>query len=406
MHPKLINYNKELFERLTRQNQKLLLGLLKKYPFTFQQLRLIMEGALDLEAWGVNLKRFTNSLKDHNPKTFFDCFQDKIKGLVAKPPSYNKKVRVSKQPPLNLIYINEKKKIFGFCPVRSDKTLCCNLRTLDLVIGCGFGCNYCAIKSTVKKNKIIFHKNLAELLDSITLSPNEFYHIGTGQSSDALLWENTGGMLDWLVKFAKRNPNAFIELKTKSDKISYLLNNEIPKNIFPSFTLNPHKIIAAEEPYTASLNARLAAAKKCIKKGIKVAFHFHPIIHFNGWEVDYEKLVKRLLQNFEPEQVIFISLGTLHYAKAVVKEIRFSGTRSSVLKMPFALNPEKKLTYPPEIKDKLFNHVYFCFKDWHGKVFFYLCMEEKSFSERLFNISYRDNLDFEKHLLDEIMKKL
>ena len=69
-------------------------------------------------------------------------------------------------------------------------------------------------------------------------------------------------------------------------------------------------------------------------------------------------------------------------------------------------NPEGKMTYPDHIKEKLFGHAYRAFSSWHGKVFFYLCMEESKFWETTFGQQFPDNEAFEQALLDSARAKL
>ena len=126
----------------------------------------------------------------------------------------------------------------GKCPVASAKTRCCNLLTLDAVESCGFDCSYCSIQSFYNENKIGFDKGFANKLKNLKLNPNKYYHIGTGQSSDSLMWGNRHGILDALFEFARENPNVLLEFKTKSDNISYLIENEVPRNILCTWSFS------------------------------------------------------------------------------------------------------------------------------------------------------------------------
>ena len=106
--------------------------------------------------------------------------------------------------------------------------------------------------------------------NELNLDKKKFYHIGTGQSSDALVWGNKYNILDELINFAKNNPNVLLELKTKSSNISYFKDNIIPKNIVCSWTINTNKVIQNEELGTASLESRLNSAKQLANHGIKI----------------------------------------------------------------------------------------------------------------------------------------
>src|SRR3990172_8145513 len=121
------------------------------------------------------------------------------------------------------------------CPVASEETVCCNLRTIDAVENCAFGCSYCTIQ-TFYSDTFKFDADFTTKLKKIKLDLNRFYHFGTGQSSDSLVWGNKNGTLDALCQFAKGAPNVLLEFKTKSNNLRYLLENDIPANIVCSWS--------------------------------------------------------------------------------------------------------------------------------------------------------------------------
>ena len=122
-----------------------------------------------------------------------------------------------------------------------------------------------------------------EKLDAIEIDPHRFYHFGTGQSSDSLVWGNRNNILSAHCEFARAHPNILMEFKTKSDNISFFLKNNLPANIVCSWSLNTPTVIENEEHFTASLESRINAARQLAERGIKVAFHFHPMVWYDGW---------------------------------------------------------------------------------------------------------------------------
>ena len=105
--------------------------------------------------------------------------------------------------------------VFGMCPVASEKTVCCNLMTIDAIQGCTLGCSYCSIQTFYSDGKVAVETNLADKLNELELDPKKNYHIGSGQSSDSLALGNRAGVLDAQVSFARKNPNVILEFKTK-----------------------------------------------------------------------------------------------------------------------------------------------------------------------------------------------
>ncbi|NPA04405.1 MAG: hypothetical protein GXO61_06035, partial [Epsilonproteobacteria bacterium] len=157
---------------------------------------------------------------------------------------------------------------------------------------------------------------------------------------------------------------------------------------------NPQTIIDNEEHLTASLEARLTSAKKIMEKNRLIGFHFHPIIIYQGWKEEYKAIFERLVKEFDPALVAMVSFGTLTFIKPVIKQLRTRAMRSKILQMPFE-EIAGKLSYPLEVKKELFKFAYSSLKEWHKKVYFYLCMEEPSLWKEVFGYEYFTNESFE-----------
>ena len=219
---------------------------------------------------------------------------------------------------------------------------------------------------------------------------------GTGQSSDALAWGNKHGMLDALFAFAVAHPNILLEFKTKSDNVRYIVENDTPKNIVCSWSLNTPVIIDNEEHFTASLDRRLDAARQVADRGVRVAFHFHPMVYYDTWREDYTNVARRIIDSFDSTEVAFLSLGSVTLTKPVIKKIRELGNPTKILQMELVPDPHGKLTYPDAVKVEMFEVMYEAFSPWHEDVFMYLCMEKTEIWERAWGRTYASNDEFER----------
>ncbi len=406
-----------LFHALDAASRDTIRAIAVDNQLTQQELRLLVESSLDLEMW---------------EETSLSMFWDELRGASAlSGPEFKKwalaKVRERmetlrrgetfyRQRGGSRISVHRLDKrverraspgrIFGLCPVQSDKTLCCNLLTVDAVKNCGFACSYCSIQTMYTDENIVFDSDFRAKLETIELDPGRRYHIGTGQSSDALAWGNKYGVLDDMLYFAEKWPNALVEFKTKSKNVDYLLRARPPGNVICSWSLNPEVIIDNEETLTATLSERLDSARAVADRDIRVGFHLHPMVRYHGWRADYTAMIEQVLARFRSEEVVFVSLGALTFPKPILKKLRSAGTKSKIHQSPMSTNPEGKLTYPDAIKEQLFEHAYEAFGPWHSKVFFYLCMEEARFWRTTFGKAYPDNDALEASLLAGAWKKL
>jgi len=398
---------------LEEENRVFLEKLCGHWRFSVQQIRQILRITRDLETWSEGtLEEFWGPAEPEHPgdrnekEKRFAALTDGWQHLKETPKDYSGFVP-GKVVPLRPGFqaVDDDRKILGECPVASEKTRCCNLKTLDAVSGCGFDCSYCSIQSFYSENRVLFHSDLKGKLKNLSLDPGRIWHIGTGQSSDSLMWGNKDGLLEDLCSFARENPQVILELKTKSDNIGELLKLDVPPNMLLTWSLNTPAVIAAEERLTAPLEKRLEAARKAADRKIPVGFHLHPMVWYKGWVEDYTALTSRMTSLFKPEEVVTVSIGTLTFIKPVLKKLRERPIRSKILQMPM-VEAAGKLSYPDEIKQEMFSAAVGGLAPWRDDVYMYMCMEDPALWEPVFGRAYRDNAEFEEDMLYTYQKKI
>jgi spore photoproduct lyase len=397
------------FQKLPQHEQEFIKEKAFHYKFSYQEIKQIINISRDLGMW--DEQRITVIFPEHSQrKVVFSRLVKEYEAIRDKPNSYKNFTLKNIPKEQKYTFKTESKEGFGLglCPVASEKTRCCNLLTLDAVESCGFDCSYCSIQSFYNQNTITFDSGFADKLLNLQLDPQKSYHIGTGQASDSLMFGNREGILDALFTFAQQNPNVILEFKTKSDNIKYLLENEVPKNIFCTWSLNTQTIIDNEEHLTASLDKRINAARKLSDKGVKVGFHFHPIVEYEDYLDEYQAIYEKLILKFKPSEVALVSFGTLTFIKPVIKQLREREFRSKITQIPHE-DASGKTSYPEVTKIEMFKHAYESFKPWQKneeKVFFYLCMEPHELWAKTFGYQYATNNDFEHAMVGAYCKKI
>jgi len=410
MNPYTEKFNKAIqntfFQKLSCEVQNFIEQKAFFYKFSHQELKQIIDIARDLELWDETT--LLDIFPEHpTRKVVFSQLKKNYETIRNTPNSYKNFTLKNVPKEQKFTFKTQEKEGFGLglCPVASEKTRCCNLLTLDAVESCGFDCSYCSIQSFYNQNTITFDGTFKDKLLNLKLDSNKTYHIGTGQASDSLMFGNKEGILEALFTFARKNPNVILEFKTKSDNITYLLENDVPKNILCTWSLNTPTIIQNEEHLTAPLEKRLAAARKVADKGVKVGFHFHPIVEYVGYLDEYQTLYQKLLAQFDPSEVALVSFGTLTFIKPVIKQLRSREFHTKITQIPHE-DASGKTSYPKATKVEMFSHAYNSFAPWHKKVFFYLCMEPHELWQECFGYNYATNNDFERDMLYSYAKKL
>lgn len=376
--------NDTLASSLDPDSQFLLRRLVVDYDLSHEEVRKLAENARDLEMW-----------REQSLAAWWEAAEEELhsrsvavkSNLLERLDRHMRALRESEKvyptqtlrgrPPRRPVLARrpEPAPIMQLCPNFSKHTNCCGLFTIDAVTGCVLGCTFCPL-GTFYGDTVEFTTDLAYQLSLVHLEPDRFYHVGTGQIADSLIWGNKHGILDALLDFARKHPNVMLELKTKSDRVDYLLaQQDLPRNIVCSWLINTSTIARNEEHGCAPVGRRLQAARLLADRGCRVGFHIHPIIAYRGWRAEYGSLAGQLMSNFSPEEVDFVSLAAISFAPSVVRDIRRRGGETKVLQMPLVADPQGKLTYPASKRIELFEEIYRHFQPWRNRVFVYLCME-------------------------------
>ena len=402
----------DILNKLPENIQKKISDLFSTIHFSFQEKLEIVKEEADLRQWKeqpfvliADLTKILNKTDGRANSRYIKALREYMHTLRASETDYTDFNPVRKKHPKTKAIVEDSAILIGRCPcpVDGEKTRCCKLRTLDAVQQCSFGCAYCSVQAFYNENQIRVVDNLQERLDQIDLDP-EIWHIGTGQASDSLLWGDDFGTLSALSNFAIKHPEVIIELKSKSDRDVF--DKKYPKNLIFSWSLNAPTIIEKEEHLTATLTARLRAAEKARDNGNLVGFHIHPMFYFKGWEDEYSIIAKEIEKRFAPDDICMISMGTLTFTKAVLKRLREQGEESKVLQMELA-PAAGKFSYPLDIKEKMFSHMYASFsKEFKEKIFFYLCMEDPSLWKPVFGHEYSCDKEFEQDMKNHYFKKI
>lgn len=399
-----------LYQKLPPGSRDFLRGLAYRYRLTVQQFYELVKMECDLRMWKQEGLRiwFKNIEAQPTERQEVMCAaREYVRKICTDPADYiGFHVDTPPKPKAKSVETRATdRKIHGFCPAVSEKTVCCNLRTIDVVENCPLGCSYCSIQ-TFYTDRFVFDDQLEEKLRKIPVSPDRYYHYCTGQSSDSMVWGNRNGNLRKLMDFAETHPNVLLELKTKTANVDELLALDVPPNVVVSWTLNTPTVADREEHFTASPESRLKAAEKTIRAGLPVAFHFHPVFFYrNGYE-EYRDLVHQVTDCINSEDVLFVSMGALTLIKPAIRQIRELGFPTKVLQFPHDHDPHGKITYPKEIKRELFSTIYGAFENWQEQVFFYLCMETDDIWQQVLGRSYETNEDFEADFLNHLFTRL
>jgi spore photoproduct lyase len=282
----------------------------------------------------------------------------------------------------NVLVTPFKGHFFKRCPGASQKTAltCCNYYVLNLGSQCNLNCSYCYLQSYLNTPVMKIYSNIdtakAELLDMMKTFPQHPYRVGTGEIIDSLSMDELTLYSRELIPLFKEFPHWTLEFKTKSDRVDQFLDLGPAENVHVSWSINPPHIINSEEHGTARFEQRLAAAKKVVAAGFKLAFHVDPIIYHPEWKENYTYLVDEITKNFSPNDVKVVSLGTLRFQpeQRLMMRERF-GMDSLVNQAEMFTSDSGKMRYDWHLRTQMFQFVLNRFKNNNPAWNIFLCME-------------------------------
>ena len=252
-------------------------------------------------------------------------------------------------------------------------------------------CTYCVLQSFLDNPPLTIYTNIDDLMrevrEKVLGSPERIFRIGTGETADSLALDDITHYSRRLVPFFRSLPNAVLELKTKSAQVANLEALDHGGHTIISWSLNPARVIRDEELKTATLDERLGAARRCREWGYRVGFHFDPLIYFEGWEREYEAVIRNLFNHVDPDGVCWISLGCLRFTHDLKDIVRRRFPRSRVPNGEFVPGNHGKLRYFRPIRDEMYAKMQTWIRERAPQVFVYLCMENRAVWERSFGLA-------------------
>ena len=267
------------------------------------------------------------------------------------------------------------------CP-GSKGHICCNYLTVDLYLGCMLDCSYCIMQGYLNFAPLTVYVNneaaIKKIINIRKRNPGKPIRIGTGEVGDSLALDSLFHLSrDFITQLAGYE-DLYFELKTKTHFIDHLLEIEPKGNAVIGFSLNPDSIITSEEVRASSLSQRLAAARKAVRAGYLVSFHFDPIILVENWEGLYRDTVLQLAP-FDPRKIAWISLGTMRYTKSLREQMQ----ERDYLYDEFVPCRDGKYRYLRPVRRR----VYALMKEWIagiGRIPLYMCMESSGIWRNVF----------------------
>ena len=286
----------------------------------------------------------------------------------------------------NLVLTRFKGSFLKKCPGISPGMVCCNYYVVNLLKNCMYDCSYCFLQDFLQNNPLLVaYVNIEDLLDELEQTfaahPDRTFRIGTGELTDSLALDQVIPFSQQLIPFFNQKKNAVLELKTKSNCVINLLNQNSADNVIVSWSLNPQIIIDQEEKGTPNLEQRLEAARLCANKGYKIGIHLDPIIIFPDWERAYHGMIEKIFEVLSPSQIEWVSLGSFRYRMSLKKIINERHNNTRLFTGEHISSKDGKHRYLRPLRNEAYKNLHSLLKNFSTDLNVYLCMETREIWE-------------------------
>jgi spore photoproduct lyase len=285
-----------------------------------------------------------------------------------------------------------KGRFFQVCP-GSNSVTCCNYRLINTCFNCLYDCTYCFLNFYLNSFGITQFTNTGDMYSELdnflaAAGSGNVYRIGSGEFTDSLMMDQITGIGETIIAKCAPHKNIMIELKTKSSNIDHLLGIKDKGNAVIAWSLNTKRNIAKYEPGTASLSRRIESARKACEAGYFLAFHFDPIIIYNGWKEDYKLLIYELFSSIDPDRVVWISMGGFRYTPAFKDVLREKFPDEELTLEEMFPGVDGKYRYLKKIRLDIYRTIKSYINAYTNKPFIYLCMENTDVWDVIFDRHY------------------
>jgi len=284
---------------------------------------------------------------------------------------------------------------------------CCDYMILHIGTFCTMDCAYCILQSYFHPPILQYFVNQDQMFEELNafLAGRRHRRIGTGEYTDSMIWELWTNLSQKLIPHFGTQSHAVLELKTKTTFVKNIQNLSHKRRTILAWSVNTPEMIRRNEKGTASLEARIDAAAKCQKWGYPLAFHFDPLVEYDGCIDDYRMVVEKIFTRIHPENIAWISLGTLRFMPDLKGIIQSRFPESKMIYGEFVQGMDGKSRYLQQIRIEIYRGVLNAIREKSLDVTVYFCMENEDVWKKVFGFTTEEHGGLP-HILDESAIKI
>ena len=231
------------------------------------------------------------------------------------------------------------------------------IRYVDQVRNCVYNCDYCFLQGMHRSAHILFHLNSEDYEEAVRREAQKgALYLSISYLTDLLAFEGLYPFVRRWLRFARREPQVEVELRTKSDNTPIILTEDPPPNGVLVFSLSPASVASTVERGTAAFQSRLLHARQAARRGWRLRLCFDPILAIPRWREVYGEAIKTTFSRLRSHEVEEVSLGVFRIHPDYMKRIRKERQDSPILYYPFKGDPGI-LSYEEELRGEMVGYL-------------------------------------------------
>lgn len=247
-----------------------------------------------------------------------------------------------------------------------------NFYYTSFLLNCVFDCEYCYLQGMYGSANLVAFVNIEDFQGAIsTVVSRDPVFLAASYDTDLIGFHNIIPYMDYLYDFFKKQPNLFVEVRTKSSNQSFYRNHTPLDNLIIAFTLTPEGVTQKYERGTPSLSARIKAIQTAIEYGFKVRICLDPIFIKEDVDFLYKPFYNYIFSQIDAGSIVDVGYGFFRMSREFFKKIKKQRENSQLFSEDYEVTRDV-ISYSQELKDAI--------KEKHYKILTQYIEKEKIFS--------------------------
>jgi len=251
------------------------------------------------------------------------------------------------------------------------------------LLNCLYDCRYCFLQGMYRSANYVMFVNYEDFFNDIAETQSSLDSPGwyfSGYDCDSLAMEPVTHFVEEALAWFAGQPQANLELRTKSTQIRSLLKHEPLENVVVACSLSPDAVAKSLEHNAPSLDKRLAALQKVAEAGWLVGLRFDPLIWTDDYESIYREFFATVFDRIPNAQIHSVSTGSFRLPPDFHQKMRTLYPRDKLLAGPQERG-ERWVGFPSDLEQNLLACAREQVLDAVGPERFFPCQHEQSCGE-------------------------